>query len=142
MGQHQLPDYVRKRVFSLHEQLKGQKEILTALKERSLTLDDIRTVYENCSAIEMNAFALSIELSPYESRSPKIKQCRSDLNLSIAKIGIVKAKAAKGIQYFSGFGGRVLLFGANQMVTRKQREIDKGIQELDRGVTLMETLKE
>lgn len=139
---HPLPDYVRKRVFSLHDQLKGQKENLTLLKDRSVTLDDIRTVYENCCAIELNAFALSIELSPYEAQSPLIKQCRADLNLSIAKIATVKAKAARGIKCFSGFGGSVLLFGANKMVSRKRREIDKGLQEIDRGISLMETLKE
>lgn len=140
--QHLLPDYVRKRAFSLREQLKGQKVILTALKERSVSLDDVKTVYENCGVIELNAFALSIELSPYESRSPLIKQCRADLNVSIAKIADVKAKAARGMKYFSGFGGSVLLFGANQMVAKKRRALDKGIQELDRGITLMETLNE
>ncbi|MCE5315945.1 MAG: hypothetical protein LLG04_01100 [Parachlamydia sp.] len=141
-NQHLLPDYVRNRAFSLRQQLTGQKVLLTALKERSVSLDDVKNVYENCSVIEMNAFALSIELSPYENRSPLVKQCRADLNVSIAKIADVKIKAARGIKYFSGFGGGVLLFGANQMVAKKRRALDKGIQELDRGITLMETLNE
>lgn len=142
MASHPLPNYVRKRAFSLGEQLKGQREHLIVLKERSLTLEDIHKVYEDCCAIEVTAFALSIELLPYEHVSPKVKQCRADLNDSIAKIGTVKAKAAKGIKYFSGFGGSVLLFGANRMVSRKRHEIEKGIVELDHGITLMKTINE